>query len=128
ETLDQAALDAGRGPESIRRLYNVFGTFGSASGFLQGTPDNWAEQLAELAVTTGMSSFILGTDSPDAVRRFAEEVAPAVRERVTEERAGSVAQAVPATGHGAPVAPTPDDGTRLTGELAWNEPTRPTYG
>ena len=34
-----------------------------------------------------MSTYVLGTDSPDDVRRFATEVAPAVRELVEAERA-----------------------------------------
>ncbi|MFN2318653.1 MAG: hypothetical protein ABR500_03095 [Dermatophilaceae bacterium] len=40
-----------------------------------------------------MSTFILGTDDPDVVRRYATEVAPAVRDLVAverERRAGSV--------------------------------------
>ncbi len=85
--LDEAAVAAGRAPEEVKRIYNVFGRFGTGSGFLQGTPDDWAEQLAGLTLDTGMSTYILGTDSPDDVRRFATEVAPAVRELVEAERA-----------------------------------------
>ncbi|GAA1481184.1 hypothetical protein GCM10009624_16240 [Gordonia sinesedis] len=85
--IDEAALEAGRSPGSIKRIYNIFGKFGQGSGFLQGSPGDWAEQLAELAVTTGMSTFIVGTDDPDDVRRIAAEVAPAVRELVAAERA-----------------------------------------
>jgi len=33
-----------------------------------------------------MSTYILSTDSGDDIRRFAAEVAPAVRERVAAER------------------------------------------
>ncbi len=86
--LDEAAVKAGRGPEAIRRIYNIMGRFGTGSGFLQGTPAGWAEQLTGLAVEQGMSTFILGTDEPDVVRRFAQEVAPQVRELVAAERAG----------------------------------------
>ena len=158
ETLDHAATQAGRGPETIRRMYNIFGQFGSGGGFLKGSARDWAEQLAELALGTGMSTFILGSDDPDDVRRFADEVAPATREIVTRERgrAQQRAEQQPAekqladqsmaqpmsqqTGQGkaglssateSPAgsgpAPTPDDGTRLTGELSWDEPSRPTY-
>ncbi len=89
--LDEAAVAAGRAPEEIRRIYNVFGRFGTGSGFLQGTADDWAEQLAGLTLETGMSTYVLGTDSPDDVRRFATEVAPAVRELVEAERARAAA-------------------------------------
>ncbi|EWT05637.1 5,10-methylene tetrahydromethanopterin reductase [Intrasporangium chromatireducens Q5-1] len=151
--LDEAALKAGRGPELIRRLYNVFGRFGTGAGFLQGTPRDWAEQLAELTLETGTSAFILGTDSPDDVRRFAEEVAPAARELVGVERARRAATTgsggvsggdagvsggdasvsgddagVPTRPGGAfplAVRPTPDDGTRLSASLPWREDDRP---
>ncbi|WP_114560777.1 LLM class flavin-dependent oxidoreductase [Desertihabitans aurantiacus] len=89
--IDEAAVAAGRAPEDVRRLYNVSGRFGrartsAADGLLQGTPSEWAEQLAELALEEGMSGFVLATDDPDDVRRFAAEVAPAVRDLVAAER------------------------------------------
>ena len=43
--IDEAAANAGRRPEDIRRLFNVSGSFGSGSGFLQGRRGEWAEQL-----------------------------------------------------------------------------------
>ncbi len=72
----------------MRRLYDVAGEFASTgSGFLQGPPPMWAEQLAELTLTEGTSVYILyQVDSADAIRRFGEEVAPAVRETVAAER------------------------------------------
>ncbi|WP_299518902.1 LLM class flavin-dependent oxidoreductase [uncultured Serinicoccus sp.] len=85
--VDEAALTAGRPPGSVRRIYNISGRFGTGGGFLRGTPAQWAEQLAELTLTVGMSSYVLGTDDPDVVRRFAAEVAPATRELVEAERA-----------------------------------------
>ena len=42
-----------RARAEVRRIYNVFGRFGTGSGFLQGTPDDWAEQLAGLTLETG---------------------------------------------------------------------------
>ena len=75
--MDERAESNGRGPQAIRRMYNVFGRFGTGSGFLQGSARDWAEQLAGLALDEGISTFILGTDDPDAIRRFALEVAPA---------------------------------------------------
>jgi alkanesulfonate monooxygenase SsuD/methylene tetrahydromethanopterin reductase-like flavin-dependent oxidoreductase (luciferase family) len=120
--IDAAATAAGRRPEDIRRMLNI--TAGLAE----------AEPLAELTLTTGMSTYILSVSSPDEVRRFAEEVAPAVRELVTAGRgrpgaepdaaAPPAAAAVPEAGSFA-ATPTPDDGPRLSDEQAWDESTRP---
>ncbi len=87
--IDQAAVDAGRDPKVVRRLINIHGSFGTSAELLQGTPADWSEQLADLALAFGMSTFILGTDDPDEARRYAEEVAPRVRELVAAERAPS---------------------------------------
>ncbi|MFL6171054.1 MAG: LLM class flavin-dependent oxidoreductase [Ornithinibacter sp.] len=162
--IDEAAVAAGRAPEAVRRLYNVSGSFGSGGGFLRGRPSDWAEQLAGLTLEQGMATYILGTDDPDDVRRFGEEVAPRVRDLVATERerptgaadavtsrpvevrsapsraatgareSGSVTAASAASAASAPsaayvevVVPTPDDGTRLTGILPWDEASRPTY-
>jgi alkanesulfonate monooxygenase SsuD/methylene tetrahydromethanopterin reductase-like flavin-dependent oxidoreductase (luciferase family) len=142
-TIDEAAVAAGRDPSEVRRLYNLNGSFaGSGAGFLDGPAPTWVEQLAELTLTQGMSTYVLATDSPDDIRRFAAEVAPGVRELVAAERAGDASSrsshvvapqrehvdlAVPR--HAAPgldVVPTPDDGTRLAREQPWDETTRPT--
>jgi hypothetical protein len=87
--IDEAAAGAGRSPEAVRRVYNIDGDFaGTGSGFLQGPPKVWVEQLAELTLTEGMSVYILyRVGSADVIRQFAAEVAPAVREIVTAERA-----------------------------------------
>jgi hypothetical protein len=92
QTIDDAAARAGRDPASVRRLYNIHGRFGSGGGtppgsILQGSPREWAEQLAELTLKEGMSTYILAVKTLDQVERFAHEVAPAVRELVDEERA-----------------------------------------
>jgi alkanesulfonate monooxygenase SsuD/methylene tetrahydromethanopterin reductase-like flavin-dependent oxidoreductase (luciferase family)/hemerythrin-like domain-containing protein len=88
-TVDAAAEAAGRDPAAIRRAFNVTGRFASASsGFLQGPPAVWAEQLTALVLEHGVSTFVLGS-GPEALadlRRFAEEVAPGVREAVARER------------------------------------------
>lgn len=73
ETIDGAALSAGRDPAAIRRLYNVS---------RKASP----ELLAELALDEGMSGFIVGVSSVADVERWAHEVAPATRELVDTER------------------------------------------
>jgi alkanesulfonate monooxygenase SsuD/methylene tetrahydromethanopterin reductase-like flavin-dependent oxidoreductase (luciferase family) len=84
--IDEAAAAAGRRPADVRRLLNIGGSFGAGSGFPEGPPAQWAEQLAQLTLTNGTSAYILSVDAGDDVRRFAEEVAPAVRELVEAER------------------------------------------
>lgn len=89
QIIDAAAEKAGRKPSDIRRGFNVSGSFAARdSGFLTGPPRLWAEQLTELALADGISAFNLAV-SPGAdadVRRWAEEVAPTVREAVARER------------------------------------------
>ncbi len=148
DVIDAAAVAAGRSPADVRRLYNIAGSFtGSGAQFLQGGPQVWVEQLAELALTEGMSTFILAGDDPEDIRRFAAEVVPGVRELVNAERASAAAgepaarhtagtdgTAAPNTGDpdghtrgtGFAPAPTPDDGVRLSGERLWEEHSRPT--
>ncbi|MCX5557553.1 LLM class flavin-dependent oxidoreductase [Streptomyces sp. NBC_00038] len=72
--VDEAATAAGRDPRSVRRLYNLPGL----------AP---AEQLAELTLTQGVSAYLLASDDPSTLERFAHEVAPAVRGLVAKERA-----------------------------------------
>jgi alkanesulfonate monooxygenase SsuD/methylene tetrahydromethanopterin reductase-like flavin-dependent oxidoreductase (luciferase family)/hemerythrin-like domain-containing protein len=141
--IDEAAGEAGRSPSDVRRLYNVNGSFGRGGGFLQGSPEDWAEQLAELSLGEGMSAYVLTADDPDLIRRFGGEVAPRVRELVEAERLRPAASAAagepgpdavrartaPAAGTATSrlgVTPTPDDGTRLSGVRLWDEATRPT--
>ncbi|MDF8263678.1 LLM class flavin-dependent oxidoreductase [Luteipulveratus flavus] len=85
--IDDAAQDAGRDPGDIVRWYNLMGEFGTSPEPFKGTPQDWVEQLAELAIEDGMSTFVLGLDDPDDVRRLAREVAPGVRDLVAQERA-----------------------------------------
>jgi alkanesulfonate monooxygenase SsuD/methylene tetrahydromethanopterin reductase-like flavin-dependent oxidoreductase (luciferase family) len=153
--IDAAAVDAGRSPAAVRRIYNIAGSFdASAAGFLQGPPKVWAEQLAGLALDEGMSGFVLMADDALTLERFAAEVAPSVRELVARERAAAAGSqsadlertAVP-PGPSAPaalgvaataanvtardlrerlgVSPTPDDGARLSAETVWDESARP---
>jgi len=85
--IDQAATDAGRQPGDIRRLLNINGRFASqGGGLLDGPPSQWAQELAEIALTHGTSGFILASDDTTTTETFAAEVAPAVRELVEQER------------------------------------------
>jgi hypothetical protein len=130
--IDEAAVEAGRSPAEIRRLYNVNGQFGAGNGFLSGTARDWAEQLAELTLTTGISAYLLGSDDPDTIRRFALEVAPQVRELVAAQRSAppspppSPSRPQPSQPSGPfTIVPTPDDGTRRSTEQLWDESERP---
>ncbi|WP_327108163.1 LLM class flavin-dependent oxidoreductase [Nonomuraea glycinis] len=76
--IDQAAAQAGRDPREITRLLNV-------------TPGDTAEDLARIAVEDGVSVFVVASDDPAELRRFARTTAAEIRERVAEARSGHVA-------------------------------------
>src|SRR5206468_1395256 len=80
--IDAAAEHTGRPPATIRRLYNL-------SAPALGHPRSWPERLAELALTHGVSGFLLPADTPGPLQLFATEIAPAVRELVASARGGS---------------------------------------
>jgi alkanesulfonate monooxygenase SsuD/methylene tetrahydromethanopterin reductase-like flavin-dependent oxidoreductase (luciferase family) len=145
--IDAAALDAGRSPRDVRRLYNIAGSFDGAAfdggaaaeaEFLQGPPKAWAEQLAELALDEGISGFVLMVNDTATIDRFAAEVVPAVRDLVQSERAGTssfpagqdepqdeptaLLRTLPS---GLGIEATPDKGVRLSGERLWDESQRP---
>ncbi|MEV1170206.1 LLM class flavin-dependent oxidoreductase, partial [Nonomuraea sp. NPDC049784] len=81
--IDEAAVAVGRDPREIRRLANISGRFGtSRSGFLDGPGEQWVEDLLPLALEDGVGTFILMSDDPATIERFALEVAPALREAV----------------------------------------------
>lgn len=123
EIIDEAAAGAGRDPAAVVRMLNVSGRFqGSGSGLLAGPPEQWAEELAEIALSYGVSVFVLGTDDPDDLRRFAAEVAPQVRRLVAAERSEPPEPSPPSS---FPVVPTAAPGERLSGEQPWDESTRP---
>lgn len=74
--IDDAASAAGRRPHEVVRLLNVSGR-------------ETAEQLAAFALEDGVSTFIVASDDPRHLARFAAEVAPSVRELVADERASA---------------------------------------
>ena len=144
--IDAAAAEAGRDPVQVRRLLNVSGEWSDGSpGPLSGPPERQAEALARLALEEGISVFLATGDDPEALERFAAEVAPAVRELVAAGRgrsadvpttpavsdlAGPFGPARSDTASGDSeyerlgVTPTPDDGTRLAAPR-WDESSRP---
>ena len=63
--IDAAAVAAGRQPSDVRRLVNVQARIS-------------VEELTRLAVEDGFSAFIVASDDPEALRRFAVEFIPAV--------------------------------------------------
>jgi alkanesulfonate monooxygenase SsuD/methylene tetrahydromethanopterin reductase-like flavin-dependent oxidoreductase (luciferase family) len=84
QAIDQAAERAGRDPAKIRRIANVSGKFtdGAPSGWLEGPPEHWVEELTRLHVDYGFDGFVMsfGDDEPlEKIDRLATEVAPAVR-------------------------------------------------
>jgi alkanesulfonate monooxygenase SsuD/methylene tetrahydromethanopterin reductase-like flavin-dependent oxidoreductase (luciferase family) len=84
ERIDDAARAAGRDPREIRRLYNVVGMIDGAGDGLRGTAADWVEWLTSFAVELGFDTLIFWPrgDVVAQVERFAQEVAPAVREAV----------------------------------------------
>jgi alkanesulfonate monooxygenase SsuD/methylene tetrahydromethanopterin reductase-like flavin-dependent oxidoreductase (luciferase family) len=86
--IDEAAHAAGRSPTDVRRLLNVMNVQFSTSnrGVLNGPPQQWVDQLTDLALTHGVTAVLIGGDDSATTERFAAEVAPAVRELVARER------------------------------------------
>lgn len=71
--IDEAATAAGRDSRDIRRWLNL--------------PESvTAEQLIDLALADGISTFVLSSDDETTLRGFAAEVVPAVRAAVTAAR------------------------------------------
>lgn len=84
--IDEAAHEAGRDPREIRRLVNISGQFSTLrGGFLNGTSQQWVDDLLPLVVDDGVGTFILMADDERIMEQFAHEVAPALREAVTRE-------------------------------------------
>ncbi|MFI9566144.1 LLM class flavin-dependent oxidoreductase [Streptomyces rishiriensis] len=86
--IDDAALPAGRDPDTIRRIYNITGAIqpGSAGPF-QGPAAQWAEHLVTLVRDIGMNGFVIWPERDHAqqIRAFTAEVVPAVREALAQE-------------------------------------------
>lgn len=81
--IDEGAQAAGRDPSAVRRMLNIAGQFTQQSrGLFAGPPQQWAEQIVEIANTYSISGFILAADDPYTIEVFAREVAPAAREQL----------------------------------------------
>jgi alkanesulfonate monooxygenase SsuD/methylene tetrahydromethanopterin reductase-like flavin-dependent oxidoreductase (luciferase family) len=88
--IDESAIEHGRAPSEVRRLINISGEFASGTGgFLIGPPSQWVEQLAELTLRYGISTFVLMGDDASTIARYGQEVAPAVRDLIASERAAT---------------------------------------
>lgn len=78
--IDAAAVEAGRAPAAIRRVYNINGLIvdGPTRGLLQGPPDHWVETLKRFALDLGFDTFIYWPDNDPLAQleRFASEVVP----------------------------------------------------
>jgi alkanesulfonate monooxygenase SsuD/methylene tetrahydromethanopterin reductase-like flavin-dependent oxidoreductase (luciferase family) len=78
--IDDAAVAAGRRPADVVRLANVSGPL---------TPQvvpQWVDQLTELTLSQGFSTYIFAGDDPVGLQVAGQEIAPAVREAVAAER------------------------------------------
>ena len=135
--IDAAAAGAGREPQAIRRLLNL--------GTYEAPAREMATELARLALEDGISTFVVTANDPRTMTDFAAEVAPRVREAVEEARlrglsptraavgsspVSASAQAQTATHFETEderlgVAPTQDEGVRLSERAPWDESTRP---
>lgn len=85
--VDAAARAAGRDPREVRRQLAVSGRFADRrTGFLDGSPADWVEDLLPLVAEHGVGTVVLRSADPAMLTVFAREVAPALRvavDRVT---------------------------------------------
>lgn len=83
--LDDAAQAAGRDPVGLRKIYNISGLVGPATGEpFRGSVEQWRDQLL-VVHALGMNGFVFwpADDHERQLARFAEEVVPAVRAALT---------------------------------------------
>ena len=89
DILTSAALEAGRDPDAITRLYNVMGLITSDDrGPFHGPAGRWVDTLATLHAEQQMNAFVFwpSGDTERQSRIFAEEVVPATREALAGPR------------------------------------------
>ena len=83
------AQDAGRDPESIRKICNLGSMIGAESRELfQGSVQQWLDQLAVIVERFGINGFVYwpSADHERQIAVFAEEVVPAFRRLVAAHR------------------------------------------
>lgn len=88
--IDEAALEAGRDPATIRRLVNIGGVIGEGAndGPWKGPVEQWVDQLTDLVRNHGFDTFVFWPeDDPVDQINCLREVAIQVREAVAAERA-----------------------------------------
>jgi len=95
--VDEGAHEAGRSPDVIRHGYNLMGIIRSGStnfhessarpGLIVGTAGHWVNQLVRFYTTYRQDTFILSGagDSAQQIERFAQDVAPAVKEKLLDD-------------------------------------------
>ena len=85
--IDEGAEQVGRPVTAIRRMLNIGGQFArNGTSLLNGPPAQWAKDLAGIALEYGVSTFIVMGDDAAAIEVFANEVVPATKALVAEER------------------------------------------
>jgi hypothetical protein len=93
DTLDAAADQAGRPATAIRRAYNLAGLILSPGqtnlraarrGILVGPAQQWVDEIVRYYHDLRMDTFLFWpiNDEVPQMRRFAEEIVPAVRARL----------------------------------------------
>ena len=96
--IDAAAIEAGRDPAQIRRLYNVPGEFTATppapardtDESIVGPPEHWVDVLTHLALDLGFDTLaLIAPPDLETLRTFIGEVAPQVRERVASARSSA---------------------------------------
>ena len=84
--VDGAVASAGRELYELQRVWYISGTIGDQEHDVpfQGTAQQWADSLADLAVNVGIDTFILmeGENAEEQLERFAKEVIPLTVEGV----------------------------------------------
>jgi alkanesulfonate monooxygenase SsuD/methylene tetrahydromethanopterin reductase-like flavin-dependent oxidoreductase (luciferase family) len=90
--IEDAAANSGRDPSSIRRVYNLGGAIGPATGRpFVGPVEFWIQELVRIA-GIGMDGLVFWPNGDDPVGQaasFAHEVVPAVRAELGADGAGA---------------------------------------
>jgi alkanesulfonate monooxygenase SsuD/methylene tetrahydromethanopterin reductase-like flavin-dependent oxidoreductase (luciferase family) len=81
--IDAAAVEAGRDPATLRKVYNVAGRIGAGDrGPFDGSLGRWRDDVLEAVATHGMNGIVFwpAEDPERQLRVFAEELVPLVRD------------------------------------------------